>query len=84
MSAGESECETENTDCYKENAEFEADMKYEYVKPGMWVIVMHEGEKFLGKVQSKKEGQYHAALLCQKTVSTIFENMRFLISFFIS
>ena len=36
---------------------------YGEVNPGIWVIVFYEGEKFLGKVQEKKAGQFKVLCL---------------------
>ena len=38
-------------------------MNYNDVLPGMWVVVEYEGEKFLGNVQHKKNGEFNVLCL---------------------
>ena len=41
----------------------ETPMKFDDVEAGMWVIVVYEGEKFLGNVQDKKASQFNVLCL---------------------
>ena len=38
-------------------------MTYGDVNPGLWIIVFYEGERFLGKVQTKKAGEFKVLCL---------------------
>ena len=38
-------------------------MHYDDVFPGMWVVVIYEGERFLGNVQHKKKGEFNVLCL---------------------
>ena len=52
----------------------EKPMIFNDVEAGMWVIVVYEGEKFLGKVQDKKVGQFNVLCLEKQSGINIPQN----------